>query len=55
MVDDSILAEPSHKPQEHPLVSARLLFLFMRMLFKKALSVRIESPFVIGLPYSTVI
>lgn len=58
VVVDRILAEQCRKPLALPSatdMSAMLLFLFGCKLFKKAISVRIESPFVIGLPYSTVI
>lgn len=52
------LAEQCHKPWLCPLatdMSAMLFLCVCEKLFKKAISVRIESPFVIGLPYSTVI
>lgn len=59
VVEDRILAE-CQKPWAHPMtgdMSAKSLYcLYVSgKLFKKAISVRFESPFVIGLPYSTVI
>lgn len=55
----TVLAE-CQKPWVYPMgsdMSAKTLYCLYvsEKLFKKAISVRFESPFVIGLPYSTVI